>query len=176
MDEIAKLWVEYACADGPAKSAAWLALVRYLVANPNAARLLYSSAGAVFDYATVVALRAAVIRALVQRRALQQLGGELVASSISTRFVTMRLAAALGAMPKIPVPPQGQMMIALAVVIGTTGQAFAEGRRRQDKAEAYQNYVVEYLIKVLKVAAIHPDRVERLVPPQTFDEWYLENP
>lgn len=174
MDEIARLWVEYACADGPAKQAAWLAIVRYLIANPQAARLLYASTG-VFNQATVVAIRAAVIRAIAQRRALQRVAGELVAESISTRFVTMRIGAALAGSPKIPVPPQGQLLIGLAIVIGTTGQAFAEGRGRAAKAEAYQAYVADYLVKVMKVAAIHPDRVERLVPPQTFDEWYVEN-
>ncbi|MEJ1157551.1 hypothetical protein [Prosthecomicrobium sp. N25] len=171
-------WVDYIMAPDPAKAAAWSRLVYFLAENPAAFEGL-CGAGSVLNKVAVDNLRAAVLRVLAARLATRQLaaaGAEaLVTESVSARFLIMRMATVYGRVPKLPTPPQVQLAIGLAIIIGTTGQAFAEGNARKAKAEAYQEYIVDYFLHVVKIGQMHPRALPRIVPPKTFDEWYAEN-
>ncbi len=171
--EICELYWKFYVTAGPERQAAWRALIEFVMKNRGAITMIRNGMP-MFRPEIVAAIEAGVVRTM-QRQALARGSAAMVSESVSARFIAMRLTAALGGMPKLPIPPQGQLALGLAIVIGTTGQAFAEGKDRRDKAEAYQTYVADYFARVMKVAAMRPERVERLVPPQTFDEWYLEN-
>ena len=173
MTEAAQLWVAYCCADAATKGAAWRNLIGFLVRNPGSFQAITS--GGLFNDAAVALIRSAVMRAIARATALRMLGGELVAETITTRFVIMRLGAGLAGMPKIPMPPQAQLALGLAVIVGMSGQAFAEGSSRKEASKLYQEYVATYFIRVIRVASTKPRVLDRLTPPQTFDEWYLEN-
>jgi hypothetical protein len=180
MDEAIRLWVLYLAADEAAKATAWRVLIRYLVLNPECFAAVCSSGSAfAFREATLVAIRAAVLKAIAERAAmsasLRIAADGLVAESITGRFIVMRVGAALAGAPKLPVPPNVQIALGLAIIIGSTGQAFAEGKSRREAGLKYQEYVADYFIHIIRIMRVHPWQLERMQPPKLFDEWYVEN-
>jgi hypothetical protein len=169
VEEFYRLFALYATAgSAAARSAAWKNAILYLVRNPR----VYAYVGGNVSPQIVVAVERILLRqfaAMGVRRGAQATAGS------GARLFVARLGLNFAVSPKIPVP-QAQLALTIAIALGTCGQAFAESNGRASKFPGYEQYLMQYMQRIIKVVEARPDLADRLSEPQTFDQWLLENP
>lgn len=155
-------------AQGHVKTAAWRALVDYLVANPRAYAFLVKTK---LTQAMIVEVEKALLKAFAAKgvqRGLQATCGS------GMRLFAARLGMNFAVSPKVPLP-QAQLVLTIAIALGTFGQAYAETNRASQKYPAYEQYLINYVQFTGRSVHYHPSFAKNLAEPKTFEEWLAEN-
>ena len=162
LDVLIAMW---AAATGPAKDIAFKRIIDMLVANPKIAEMLIKSAPAAI--AEGYALRTA---ATATAAAAVETTAVRTGCSMPIKSFVARVAANFGASPKGP-NPLLIAVVALGTIMLSTAEARAESMSRQNAIPQYEQYVTNYLSKMVQAKMYHPQN-NAFPSPMTFDEWY----